>query len=162
MTDFALSPIIEIRAAFRVSILIQGSDFHPAEQGLVGRPRYVVTALQHMFELLSVYRPRQTSIRAGTSITLQRTAVRNTELQTAVKKRVVMRSSFTKIFNSTSQLLHTGSGGEIDLITIQANQAIVHGKISELSTLEECVSDLMLLAGVKKDELEGELSGSDV
>ncbi|KAJ8881672.1 hypothetical protein PR048_018158 [Dryococelus australis] len=84
------------------------------------------------------------------------------KLQTDLKKRAVMRSSFTKIFNTTSQLLHTGSEGEIDLDTIKANEEILHGKIFELLTLDECVFNLMLADGVDKDELEGELSGSGV
>ncbi|KAJ8871943.1 hypothetical protein PR048_028283 [Dryococelus australis] len=62
----------------------------------------------------------------------------------------------------TSQLLYTGSEDEIDLITIKTNQEILHGKISEFSTLHECVFDLMLAAGVHENELGGELSGSDV
>ncbi|KAJ8889659.1 hypothetical protein PR048_009160 [Dryococelus australis] len=84
------------------------------------------------------------------------------ELQAAVKKQAVMRSSFIKIFNTTSQLLHTESEGEIDLITVKVNQEILYGKILELSTLDERVFDLMLATGVEKEELEGEISGSDV
>ncbi|KAJ8889174.1 hypothetical protein PR048_008668 [Dryococelus australis] len=73
----------------------------------------------------------------------------------------MIRSSFSKLVNSTTQMISPETKGEIDPILLKANQGLLQGKLSQLASLDEHVFENLLTVGKSENELHAELNGSN-